>query len=272
MVNDSEFLTVSEICKDVFVIDELHRVNLWLIEGEDRALLFDTGFGFIDFSRLLPELTGKSVLVLNSHIHPDHSLGNNQFENICCGRRDEPRAHGILTEADKLETYNDFFAKRPEEDPYTEGWNPGFSRNVTCLGDHEKIDLGGNVIEVLETPGHTTGSISLLDRKHRLLFSGDMILTWQVWGQLRESSELSVYQDSLRKMASYSAEYDYLAPGHTTVGTEYLLSNQLPMRYVEGVQDILDGKAKGTLERTFLGDGLCVHFPVGGMVYDPERL
>lgn len=272
MVNDSKFLTVSEVCEDVHVIDELHKVNLWLIEGEDRALLFDTGFGFIDFERLLPELTSKPVIVLNSHIHPDHSLGNNQFDEIYCGKYDEPRAHDIITEENKLKIYDDFFAKRTEEDPYTTGWKPGPCRKIICLRDHQKIDLGGNEIEVLETPGHTLGSVSLLDRKHRLLFSGDMILTWQVWGQLRESSSLSVYLDSLKKMDAYSSEYDYLAPGHTTAGTEYLLSNRLPAVYVEGVQNILDKKVEGKPEKTFLGDGLCTLFQVGGMVYDPERL
>lgn len=272
MVNDSEYLSVSTIGQDVRVIDELHRVNLWLIEGRDRAILFDTGFGFIDFHRLLPQLTTKPVMVLNSHIHPDHSFANNQFDVIYCGRFDEPRAHGVITEEDKVRTFYDFFQEKPQDEAFADGWNPGYSNKVIPLNDHEIIDLGDHVIEVIETPGHTIGSISLLDRKNRMLYSGDMVLTWQVWGQLQESSSLTVYLNSLQKMASLRSDYDYLAPGHTLPDTEYLLDAQIMDMYIDGVKRIISGNAQGVREHTFLGDGLCTMFEVGGMVYDPLRL
>lgn len=272
MINNTDLLSVNKILNDVYVIDEMHRVNDWLIVGSERCLLFDTGFGFVDFSQLLPELTNKPIIVLNSHIHPDHSSGNNQFETVYCGRLDEPRAHKAYTDTYKLKMFQNFFGMAPNEAAYSGGWNPGCCKKIEVLVDHRVISLGDNDIEVIETPGHTLGSISLLDRKHRLLFSGDMILTWQVWGQLKESASLSVYYDSLLKMSMLKSKYDYLAPGHSEPGKEYLLQNSIVDIYAEGVSQILKGTVKGRPEHTFLGDGLCVQFEVGGMVYDDNHL
>ena len=43
------------------------------------------------------------------------------------------------------------------------------------IKEGDTIDLGNRILEIYETPGHSPGHVSYLDRANRLLFSGDTI-------------------------------------------------------------------------------------------------
>jgi len=58
------------------------EVISYLIEGEEQALLFDTGNGIGDIAAVVRALTSKPVAVLNSHSHYDHVGGNYAFDKI----------------------------------------------------------------------------------------------------------------------------------------------------------------------------------------------
>ena len=75
------------------------------------------------------------------------------------------------------------------------------------------FDLGGLSLEVYELPGHTPGGIVLLDRKDRILFSGDSILE-QTWMQLPECLPMEQFLASLDKIQKMRGEFDYLLTGH----------------------------------------------------------
>src|SRR5215813_2666907 len=69
----------------VFAIYEPHQAEEtigYLIVGEKRAVLFDTGMGISDIKKVTTELTKLPVIVLNSHTHDDHVGGNWQFQTI----------------------------------------------------------------------------------------------------------------------------------------------------------------------------------------------
>ncbi len=70
---------------NVFAIYEPHQAEeiiSYLIVGEKRALLFDTGMGISDIKKVTAELTKLPIVVLNSHTHDDHVGGNWQFDTI----------------------------------------------------------------------------------------------------------------------------------------------------------------------------------------------
>lgn len=68
-------------------------------------------------------------------------------------------------------------------------------------------------MEVIEIPGHTSGRIGLYCREKRLFFASDGI-NGGTWLFLPESSSLSVYLESLRKVQKL--DFDYLLTGHST--------------------------------------------------------
>ena len=69
----------------VFAIYEPHQAEetiSYLIVGEKRALLFDTGMGISDLKKVIAQLTELPIIVLNSHTHNDHVGDNWQFSTI----------------------------------------------------------------------------------------------------------------------------------------------------------------------------------------------
>ena len=66
---------------------------MYLLEGSEKALLLDTGYGAGNLRAFVEQLTDKPVIVANTHYHPDHAGGNGEFEKgmaagqSVCGRR-----------------------------------------------------------------------------------------------------------------------------------------------------------------------------------------
>ena len=60
--------------------------NMYLLEGEEKALLLDTGYGVGNLREYVERLTEKPVIVANTHYHPDHSAGNGEFEQVYLSR------------------------------------------------------------------------------------------------------------------------------------------------------------------------------------------
>ena len=58
------------------------EVISYLILGDKKAVLLDTGLGIGDMKRLVCELTNLAVVVLNSHTHFDHLGDNHQFDTM----------------------------------------------------------------------------------------------------------------------------------------------------------------------------------------------
>ena len=56
--------------------------NLYLLEGEEKALLVDTGYGTNTLAAFVKTLTDKPLLVANTHFHPDHAGGNGEFPSV----------------------------------------------------------------------------------------------------------------------------------------------------------------------------------------------
>ncbi len=56
--------------------------NVYFFIGSDKALLFDTGFGFESLVPLLKKLTDKPFEVVLSHGHYDHCGGAGEFEKV----------------------------------------------------------------------------------------------------------------------------------------------------------------------------------------------
>src|SRR6059036_3330538 len=66
---------VYKVAPAVFAIYEPHQseeVISYLIVGDKRAALFDTGMGISDLKKVTSEMTQLPIVVLNSHTHNDH--------------------------------------------------------------------------------------------------------------------------------------------------------------------------------------------------------
>ncbi|WP_222618567.1 MBL fold metallo-hydrolase [Nakamurella sp. PAMC28650] len=102
-----------------------------------------------------------------------------------------------------------------KEMPYP-GYDPASYRlqpvTVTRrLQDREWIELGGRTLTVLHLPGHTPGSIALLEETTGVLYAGDVIYDGYLIDDLPES-DIAAYRQSMDVLANL--DVSVVHPGH----------------------------------------------------------
>jgi glyoxylase-like metal-dependent hydrolase (beta-lactamase superfamily II) len=76
------WFTVTRVADGVRRIEERGAVNLYLVEGRDRALLIDTGTGLTKLGEFARTLTTRPLTVVVTHAHPDHAGAKDQFASV----------------------------------------------------------------------------------------------------------------------------------------------------------------------------------------------
>ena len=228
---------------NVFAIYEPHQfeeVISYLIVGEKRALLFDTGMGISDIKKITAELTKLPVIVLNSHTHNDHVGGNWQFDTIygMDSAFTRANARGSREDAQAEIAPDAICGALPKGfDPKAYVTRPWKITAYTHDGD--KFDLGGRVIEVISTPGHTPDAISLIDRANRLLFTGDTYYPAPIW-LFRPETDLDAYAASIRVLAAFTPKVKLVLGAHNVP----VASPDVLRRLVAAFDSVRSGKVR----------------------------
>ncbi len=275
------YVDIEKLADDLYVAEEMGS-NVFFIRGEEKILVLDTAYGMTDWKALAKTLFpgGQELICCNSHGHFDHNSGNVQFDSVFVGRFDEPSSHRKLDERAKQGGIAFIGSRLDGVDFDPEAWHPGPAPHIEPLKDGDEIDLGGVCLKVIETPGHSLGSIALYEPRKRWLFTGDTALTWEVWGQLANSAALRVYAESLRKLADLEQDVDYVFPAHTVADHpascgRYWLPPRVLSIYADGTEKIVRGELQGhpyeELNPRFQGMRYEL-FEIGGMAYDPDRI
>jgi len=231
-----------EIAPSVYAIGEpghFEGVISYLIEGEERAILFDTGMGIANIQEEVMAITERPITVVNSHSHWDHVGDNYRFPLIAIHYAE---AHllkeGVTAGELRREMRSEMFLR-----PLPVGFDPSQykvspSRASLLLDEGSLLDLGKRTIIVLHTPGHSPGSISLHDEKEGLLFSGDTAYAGPLYAQLPES-DFELYQKSIERLASLVPRLSLLLPGHNVTP----LDPAILVEMHEGFDQIASGEA-----------------------------
>ena len=142
--------------------------NLYLILGLDKALLIDTGCGLFPLKPIIEKIIeDRELNVINTHSHFDHRGSNAEFETIYI-HENEVRNASIPFDISMLkgspkEIINRFNAINFIYPPHND---------VKPINDGDRFEIGDISIEIIYTPGHSIGSISLLTSNGEL-FTGD---------------------------------------------------------------------------------------------------
>jgi glyoxylase-like metal-dependent hydrolase (beta-lactamase superfamily II) len=217
----------------------------YLIEGRNKAVLLDTGMGFGDIKKVIEQLTRLKVSVVNSHTHFDHVGGNHQFDEIAVFNDDfeiENLERGYAIEELKGELSKEHLYR-----PLPKGFDPKTYRILpskpTHLLKHEElIDLGDRKLKVLHTPGHSPGSICLLDTKSRELFTGDTFYLSSLLANLPESDFLA-YSRTADYLASLAPSISVLRPSHDDSRRQPFAESEFLVRLAKACRNIKAGKA-----------------------------
>jgi len=242
--NTGPWFEVYQLTTGVKAIYEPHQWQetiSYLIEGNDRALLFDTGNGIADIHALVKSLTNKPITVLNSHSHYDHVGGNYAFKNIY-GLNNQfatERQKGVPNEDIAEEVSADALCR-----PLPEGVNAqnhiGRPYKISKrISDGYIFDLGERKLEVIHVPGHTPDAIALIDRDQGLLWTGDTFYAGPIWLYAPET-DLVAYAKSLDRLLLELPNLKALLPAHNTPW----VSPQLLPRVKRAFDKVLSGSAK----------------------------
>jgi glyoxylase-like metal-dependent hydrolase (beta-lactamase superfamily II) len=193
-------------------------VKSYLVEGERDLAVLDTGMGVGDFAGLVASLSDREPIVLLSHAHFDHIGACHCFERVLV----HPSEADDLRQGYSSDRFRPWFADEYLRDvPLPDGFDPETAAIPPCeptgfLNHGDSIDLGGRVLEVFHTPGHSPGGITLLDRANRILFPGDAIYAGPMFSY-RPYSDPVAYRESLRLLAELADIVDVVYPSHNAV-------------------------------------------------------
>ncbi len=197
---------------DHFWILEDSGVRSFLFEGKEKAMLVDTGFGTLPLDEMTAGLTDLPVFVVNTHADRDHTGCNKDFSPVFMHPSEMDRYKIALPKDCTME-------------------------NVRPLWEGDTIDLGYWNFEVILTPGHTPGSIMLLEREKRMLISGDTIQNGDIY-MFGPGRNMPAFQYSLKKMMTMSDAFDSIWPSHGS----YPLTPDIIPGILKGSEDLLAGK------------------------------
>ncbi|MCD8019443.1 MAG: MBL fold metallo-hydrolase [Clostridiales bacterium] len=199
----------------------------YLVEGDDRAALIDTGSGFGSLRHAVEQLTEKPLLVLLTHGHTDHAMGSGEFMD-CEKYLSHEDAYIYGPHGDYDFRHKGMALAKEGVTIAEEDYIPTipFSSYLNLKGG-DQFDLGGEVIEIYDFPGHTKGSVVMLMKNARILLLGDACNNNTF---LHESYSLSIehYEESLKKARNQlEGKYDRILASHG--------NGELPVDIMDGM-------------------------------------
>ena len=179
--------------------------NMYIIIGSERTALIDTGTGFkVDstIDSIKDVLGGRKLdIVILTHRHYDHVGGLRgiikEFSPALYAGPDDAKP---LREGDSDSTLGTKFGGSID------------AMDVTDFCEGDKLDLGGHVLTPFYTPGHTIGSICVLDETTGSMFSGDTVFVDGVGNTIHPTGSEKMLIESLKKLSTI--QFDGLYPGH----------------------------------------------------------
>jgi glyoxylase-like metal-dependent hydrolase (beta-lactamase superfamily II) len=208
--------------------------NMYLLEGEEKALLLDTGYGVGNLRSFVEKLTDKEILVANTHFHPDHAAGNGEFERVYVHKDWEIDAPSVFTPGSVAFD----LTKLP---------HPDYEKIV--VGEGDKIELGGRTVEVLDVkPAHCNSSLFYLDRGHRMFFCGDELESTQVImydnsknpdAPYDVKERMTNFRENCVRIKELCTEFDWLLPNHNG----YPIAKSYVDDYIGLVDAVFEGTA-----------------------------
>lgn len=173
-------MEIKQIRENLYSIEE-GMVRCFLVLGKTEALLIDTGIKK-GLKKKIEEITNLPIKVILTHGDSDHTTAKDEFTEVY--------AHPIEIE----------FKNLKEVLPLTK----------------DIIEIGEFKLEIILIPGHTPGSIALLEKTQRFLISGDSVSEATIY-MFGKGRNIFAWRDSLHILAKYKNDFDVIYASHGPV-------------------------------------------------------
>ncbi len=241
---------------------------MYLVLGEEKAALIDSGYGFGSLLAAVRQLTDKPVTLLLTHGHIDHAMVADEFSQVWLSPKDMDifRLHRIKAfRLAEMKNAPEGGANLPPMIP------AAVPRRLLALKPGDIFDLGGVTLEAFACGGHTPGSMVFLCREERVLFCGDAFSNSTLLLGFGALSVEEYLQNLLALRPQLGDSFDRVFEAHTT--------GELPKDIIPGVIAVCQKVLRGESERipcTFRGlSGFFAHGKteqVGNLIYDEKNL
>lgn len=190
--------------------------NCYILVCEEsrESAIIDPGFNKIDEEFVLEKICEQKLRVkyiINTHGHLDHISGNAKV-------KEETKA--IIA----VHYYDADMLTDPEKNlSRMLGLNIISPPADLVLRDGDKLRVGRHEIQVLHTPGHTPGSISLYLGEEKIVFTGDTLFAGSIGRTDLPGSSYEELISSIKKKLLTLPDETRVYPGHgpeTTIGVE----------------------------------------------------
>lgn len=216
-----EWFQVEEIGPRIWMIAEpwhAERVHSYLIEGARDVAILDTGMGVGDFTGVVDQLTDREPIVIQTHAHWDHIGASFAFERVLVHPAE---AAPLRDGCDNGELRAWFTPDQVEVDRLPDGFDletfniPGKTPTGE-LQDGQEIDLGERTIRIYHTPGHSPGSVSVIDEDSGYLFPADALNFGPIY-LLGPEAGLEEFQATLERLSELADGAQAIYPSHYDV-------------------------------------------------------
>lgn len=195
-------------------------VRIFILEGTKKALVIDSGVsGAQNIRRIVGDFCGLPATLIHTHADPDHIADNKDFKTCLMHKADK-----ALYDVKSIEVGG------PESN---------FAK-ARFVKDGDIIDLGDRPVEVIHIPGHTPGSIALLDINKRVLYGGDTVQDGEIY-MFGAHRSMDDYIASLEKLNAMKDRFDVIRASHDTMDLKPSILGKL----IKAAKTVQAGKAKG---------------------------
>jgi glyoxylase-like metal-dependent hydrolase (beta-lactamase superfamily II) len=179
--------------------------NCYLFWDEDTKLcaVVDPGDHGERIAQAIGDLGLEPVAVLLTHSHFDHILGIPGLRSVW----PELPVYCHPADIDERKTVTLFGSTFPTVSSFG---------NITPYVEGDKVEIGGIAVEVIHTPGHTPGSVTL--KAEDVLFTGDTLFRSSIGRTDLEGGDFGTLMRSLKKLSALDGDWRVL-PGHEGLST-----------------------------------------------------
>lgn len=172
------FFKIEKLAERIIQIKDIADTAMYLVNGDEKSLLIDTGVGVGSLKEIVESLTDKPVIVVLTHGHVDHAMGSNEFEQVYMSELDQKVYEKHSTLSARKDCVRSSMAyggdktllESIKDSDYLE---PKKISEFLPLNVGDDFDLGGIHALILEGKGHTPGTVTILLPELRTLLLGD---------------------------------------------------------------------------------------------------
>ena len=204
---------LTKMNEQTWMIDN-NGTRIFILEGQERTMVIDSGMTLPETRQIAGSLSDKPLMLCNTHADIDHISGNDAFDTV-------------YMHPSELVFYNH---------------TGKHTHRIKALYEGDVIDLGDRKVEIIEIPGHTCGCIAFLDRKYRVLISGDSIQNNSRIFMFGPYRDLTAYNLSFEHLKKWHGLYDEIWPSHGDLP----LTEEMIDILIKDVMKIKEGIIQGT--------------------------